>query len=320
MIVVLTTSLFSEADYHIAVELTVLLKNSRHIVVADIDSQEYKEWAVKAEVFAQRLTQMVLASARLIVAGGTQSKIYVHRALSEWGNAAPRISFEDAVSFIPIPFKIFVENRYADRDFLLAFLDKEKRDLLLDLEINNHLHFVHGGGTGELQKQLVTEADNTLRADLRSFSYFDNDGLVPNSPSVKTLKIKEVCESRGIRHHQLIRRSIENYVPTYCLALWASTQSSKRSRHTLRQITPFKKLSQAERDHFNMKAGPHGDGGAIKYTSLNPHELRLLSKGFGKKISSVFGHQSFRTQQHDADFQRSVVEIELLYGKLRKLI
>jgi len=202
----------------------------------------------------------------------------------------------------------------------LAFLDKEKRESLIDLELKHWLVFVHGGGTGDLQKQIAWEGRNTMRADLRCFAYFDNDGLQPASPSTKTLQVAAECARNDIRHHQLTRRAIENYLPVSALELWASTQSSTRAKHTRRQLTPFKKLTDDERDHFNMKNGPNGDKSVVAYPSLNAYEARQLHRGFGKKVATVYSHDKFREKSSRSDFQRAATEVETLYLKLRSQI
>jgi len=321
MIVMLEESVFSSANPEAAVELMVLIANSRHTVIADVDTPAFKEWIAVAGTFGVRLQKIISVSSKLIIGGFSQNRIKVHAGITRWDDPVPTLSIEEALLYLPIPFKIFVENNDADRAFLLSLLDDDKREHLLELQLKHWLVFVHGGGTGDLQKQITWEAENTMRADLRTFAYFDNDGLVPRQPSKKTLQITDECVKQRIHYHRLTRRAIENYIPVSALELWASTQNNKRARHTRRQLTPFKKLSEDERDHFNMKGGPHGDGdSAVTYAALNPHELRIVKKGFGKKVATIFQHPNFRDKAIRKDFQRAVLEIEKLYSLLRKII
>jgi len=321
MIVVLAESVFLPDHPETAVELMTLIANSRHIVFANVDAPAFQEWLNSAGSFGARLQQMITASTKLIIGGAAQNKIIVHGGHTSWNDPTPTLSIADAKLYLPIPFKIFVENNDADKAFLLSLLDDVKRDHLLELQQKHWLMFIHGGGTGDLQKQIVSEAENTMGAYLRSFAYFDNDGLVPGQPSKKTVQIASECEKHRFHYHQLTRRAIENYIPISGLVLWASTKDSRRARHTRRQLTPFKKLSDDERDHFNMKAGPNGDGkSAVNYPNINEHELRLISKGFGQKVASVFQHADFRNKAIRQDFQRAVLEIEKLYARLRKII
>lgn len=321
MIVVLAESVFSSDHPEAAVELMTLIANSRHVVFANVDSPAFQAWVESAGTFGVRLQQMISASSKLIIGGSSQNKIIVHAGLTIWNDPVPTLSIEDARLYLPIPFKIFVENNDADRAFLLSLLDDDKREYLLELQLKHWLVFVHGGGTGDLQKQIVWEAEKTMRADLRSFAYFDNDGLVPGQPSKKTMQIANECAKHRIHFHQLTRRAIENYIPISGLALWASIKDGRRAKHTRRQLTPFRKLNDAERDHFNMKAGPNGDGNsAVTYPKLNQHELRLIKKGFGQKVASIFQHPNFRDKAIRTDFQRAVVEINKLYALLRTRI
>ncbi|MEO7495884.1 MAG: hypothetical protein ABIV04_13170 [Massilia sp.] len=320
MIIVLSDSLFSKTHPEIVIELAALIANSRHVVIADTSSLAFKQWSGVAGAFGPRLLQMIASSARLVTARVVQTIVHVHTLNTEWTGDVPKLSVADARSYIPIPFKVFVENNEADRAFLLAYLDKEKRESLIDLQLNHWLIFVHGGGTGDLQKQIAWEGKNTMRADLRCFAYFDNDGLKIASPSRKTLEVAAECARNNIRHHQLNRRAIENYLPISALELWASTQSSTRARYTRRQLTPFKKLSDAERDHFNMKSGPNGDRFVVPYPALNAYESRQLQKGFGKKVATVYSHDKFREKSSRSDFQRAAAEVETLYLKLRSQI
>lgn len=321
MIVVLAESVFSPDHPETAVELMTLIANSRHIVFADIEAPAFQEWVNSAGTFGARLQQMITASTKLIIGGAAQNKINVHVGHTSWNDPAPTLSVADAKLYLPIPFKIFVENNDSDKEFLLSLLDDVKRDYLLDLQQKHWLIFVHGGGTGDLQKQIVSEAENTMGAYLRSFAYFDNDGFVPGQPSKKTLQIAKECEKHRFHYHQLTRRAIENYIPISGLALWASTKDNRRARNTRSQLTPFKKLSDDERDHFNMKSGPAGDGkSAVKYPNINEHELSLISKGFGQKVATVFKHADFRSKAIRRDIQRAVLEIEKLYARLRTRI
>jgi hypothetical protein len=320
MIIVLSDSLFSQAHPEVAIELTALIANSRHVVIADVSTSAFDQWSNVAGAFGLRLRKMITISARLVTAGVVQTKIYVHSEKTVWAGPVPKLSVEDARNYIPIPFKIFVENNDADKAFLMAYLNKDSREKLLDLELRHWIVFVHGGGTGDLQKQIAWESKNTMRADLRCFAYFDNDGLKPASPSAKTLQVIAECVRSQIRYHQLSRRAIENYLPLSALELWASIQNNRRAQHTRRQLSPFKKLSDDERNHFNMKAGPNGDNDAVAYPALSAYELRQLYKGFGKRVATIYSHEKFREKMSRNDFQKAAVEVELLYSQLRSQI
>jgi len=320
MIVILSDCLFSVAQPEIAIDLVVLTAHSRHLVVADIEGAAFNDWSKVAGIYGPRLKQMVNASIGKVAAGILHTKILVHSGLTKWNDPVPKLNIADARQFIPIPFKIFVENNQADKAFLLSLLADEYRETLVELELNHWLIFVHGGGTGDLLKQISWEANNTMRADLRCFSYFDNDGLVPLKPSAKSVQISEECQRYGIKHHQLARRAIENYIPISALELWASEQQSRRARHMRRQLTPFKKLSNEERDHFNMKSGPHGDDNTIIYPALSVDEVRQLQKGFGTKVATIYHHAYFRRKAKGQDFQRAAAEVDTLYKLLRTRI
>jgi hypothetical protein len=320
VIIILSDSIFSSDNPEIGIELTVLIANSRHVVMADVDTPAFREWTESAGLFGLRLLQMIEASANFIRAGVIQTRLYIHSGISDWTLQYPKISVKDALSYIPIPFKIFVENNEADRAFLLAFLDKAEREELLEMQMQHWLVFVHGGGTGDLQKQISWEAANTMRADLRTFAYFDNDGLVPRSPSVKSLQIAAECQAHSIHFHQLSRRAIENYIPVSALEIWATLQKAKRRSYIRRQLAPFKKLSDDERDHFNMKSGPGADFGVVAYPGLSEYELRQLKKGFGKKVATVFQHVGFREKLSRDDFRRASTEVNEMYSHLRTRI
>lgn len=73
---------------------------------------------------------------------------------SNWNTDPPVINLNDAVTLAGQSKQLILENSRADRSFLLIMSDDQLRKKLLKLEEKGRINYSHGGGNGELRKQL----------------------------------------------------------------------------------------------------------------------------------------------------------------------
>ena len=313
MLVNLDDSIFADPSPWIAVDLISILRNTRHLVLADDTTKSYLKWAAEMQVPALRLKRYMAASALQVRSGYGRRKVTIHTGTSNWKLKNPLLSLADAKTFLSFPFKVFVENANADRAFLFAYMDKNDRDYFEELEQKSWLQFIHGGGTGDLQKQVENEINVYPRAELRVFAMFDNDGLAPGKFSAKTIQLSTVCTNNKVEHHRLNRRAIENYVHHFAISEYAKNLQRRRATWARKALDSFKKLTDDEKDFFNMKAGIRGDKGKApgqQYSnSLKPHEERWLEIGFGKNLARVFHYPHFSQKSNNVDYIRAAAEV-----------
>src|SRR5687768_12438978 len=62
---------------------------------------------------------------------------------------SPVLNVEQASRLAAEPYRIFVENDDADRDFLITYADNNQRRKIKELESSNLIRFEHCGGIGE---------------------------------------------------------------------------------------------------------------------------------------------------------------------------
>jgi len=202
------------------------------------------------------------------------------------------LSLQDALACLRSPFRVLVENQVADRRFLLAMARPEWKQRLLDMERMGWLRFEHGGGIDQMQ-QTVNAAANSLAQGARLWVMFDSDALFPSIPSQRVSALIRTCQ-RHVRFHCLERRSIESYIPSMALAHWAEYTGGDRDQKITR-FRALRSMADAQRWHYNMKHGFHGDrrrddlsNVGNLYNGLVDSTRAALELGFGGNISDVF--------------------------------
>jgi len=178
------------------------------------------------------------------------------------------IGIKAAERMVREPFKVFVENDDADRDFLLTFSNREQATKITELEEQNLLSFVHCGGIGELKKKVRKYAVRGVLYSINSSAVFDSDAPGPGMISTDATAAQTTCNTFGLPAFMLKRRAIENYLMRGWLKAWASSLSGQRKREKLKMVDRFSKLSLEQRSHFHMKRGLKTDKAKIQDGSL----------------------------------------------------
>ena len=196
-----------------------------------------------------------------------------------------------ALTYLNRPFAVFVENSRADRYFINAFMTHEERRHFGELVEKGWVQIVHGGGLGDLKRQVEEEFGRANGANLRAFSLFDSEAVVPGQPCADSVQLKETCQRLGMKHLQLARRAIENYLPSGALAMWC--HSLKRTKRLGGVLRSFLRMNRAQKSHFNMKGGfkadrKHNSSAGTLFNNLDAKQLAELELGFGSRVARCF--------------------------------
>jgi hypothetical protein len=217
----------------------------------------------------------------------------------DWEARPPKVSLSEAIELASRPFGIMLEGLTGDRAFLLACATSDERRRLDEMVRNGSLEFVNGGGLDSMAAE-VDKLSPRLR--LLRWALFDGDALVPDEPSPQAVEAKEICERRGVRHHRLARRAIENYLPEATIKRWAGqgTGTWQQRRAQSDRARAWLALSCEQRAHYGMKRGFEGDeercrrlkGDARtryeRFWVLSPRVRSALAKGLAHDIAKCF--------------------------------
>ncbi|MCP4697327.1 MAG: hypothetical protein GY862_10810 [Gammaproteobacteria bacterium] len=195
----------------------------------------------------------------------------------------------EAITFLHRPLKILVEDNINDKNFMLAAATGENKQKLHECLEKEWIEFEHGGGMGSIQSRVkIIRSDKQML--MSTWVLFDSDALCPGNPSEQSERLRRLCGNE-VEHHQLQRRAMENYLPVPLLEKWAGGDWEKR-----RKIKVFKRLTEPQRFHFNMKGGFKADqdrddaerAGNL-YEGTGKKDRTTLHTGFGGNIGELFG-------------------------------
>ena len=164
--------------------------------------------------------------------------------------------------------------RLAFRPLLIAVENKTNDGLLVEVAVRTHgdaetvrlwdarpktgkaIDLVHGGGTGDLRKEvdrLIADA-SSANLPMRAIVVTDGDARWPGEIARKAAEIEAVCATAKLPCVVLGCRAAENYIPDGALRRWADEPNNANVRG---QVDTLLSLSSDQRDHIRMK-GSYG--------------------------------------------------------------
>ncbi len=176
----------------------------------------------------------------------------------------------------------------------------------------------HGGGLPEMKTQIKGISRGEA---LRTYALFDSDARRPGEASVQSEDLRRTCGRCGVSHHQLKRRSIENYLPVKALLAWAFS-GPKHSREARRKTAEsFAKMEETQRHHFNLKGGFEKDRHHGIPSFYGEHENDpWLRNGFGEAIGSLFHERDFPIREdwlvRDGQRQETTEILQSIFRRL----
>ncbi len=187
---------------------------------------------------------------------GSASRVEVHvshREHSDWDKKHPLLSLQDAALLLATPLRLVLEDWSSDKHFLFCIAPPTQREFLRKALGRGWCQVEHGGGLENMTKYLASIQDSSVEG-LRSWFMFDRDTQPSGKPSGKSNDLQKDCEKRFMPHHQLKRRSIENYLPPQALRKWvdfAPGPNQRKERQT--KVERVLSIAPADRHHVSMK-------------------------------------------------------------------
>lgn len=167
------------------------------------------------------------------------------------------LTLEAAVRLAFCPLRLVVENKtndgllvevailaYGSTELIYRWRSRPKSGVAIEV--------VHGGGTGDLKKQvcsIISEADGL---PVRAIVMTDSDSRWPGDISKKAAEIDKTCQAAGVPCVVLSCRAAENYIPDGALVRWTDDPRATAARP---QVEALLRLSPTQRDHFRMREG-----------------------------------------------------------------
>jgi hypothetical protein len=175
------------------------------------------------------------------------------RKQSHWEGTPPELTPEDAARVLALPLLLVLEDRQADKHFLRCVLPPPRREELRAALERGWIRAEHGGGLGNMKKYVESLRDEPAER-MRVWVLFDSDAQQPAQPSRDSEALKTTCTATALSHHQLQRRSIENYLPPEALYHWAGQRRGEPGTRLIRKVQAFEALEPTtERHHVDMK-------------------------------------------------------------------
>ncbi len=210
--------------------------------------------------------------------------ITITRSTKSDGELSP----DDARRCLDTPAYVAVENEESDGVFLDAMIAAFRRKLLLNAQTDGWWKLEHLGGFGEVEKR-VDHLRATTIGPLRVFVLTDSDSLYPGHVTQTITKIQDYCGNNRVPYANLKKRKTENYLPLEALP--------KTAGKLLRTYRAFKRLTNEQQSHYEMKSGFEADEHRhaiipreqeALFEDVPPNVLDKLCGGFGKNVWKRF--------------------------------
>lgn len=272
----------------------MVLKGRHRLYVADLGDFGYLDWLNSLTTSLEELWVLALdTSMELEALEPAKYGVVVCEDAAQCGDRAHLVlRVEEAERLIREPFRVYVENDDADRDFLLTFANAEQFRKISELEYENFLSFEHCGGITELPKKVAKYVQKHPTNHLNCSAIFDSDAPAPGMVSHHASSAKMNCDNIGISSHILQRRAIENYLMRGWLETWVNRSTRSSRSQKLEVFKCFCKLTLEQRSHYHMKNGLKADQAQINngtvtlYAGLSASDIVTLNDGFGTSLAA----------------------------------
>jgi hypothetical protein len=289
MRVVVDDDVFAAPEYAIRLfSLFELALDGRHILLVDRGGQGFSAWYLQRSANERDECDLVLDASFEEEARITVSRtVKIIRGPTDWDADPPSATLADALDLLKKPFSVLLENWKSDFGFLMAMAKPEQRTFLERWKQRKWLRVENGGGLPDMEKRVLELKRDPLER-LTLWVLFDSDARRRGQPSAQSKGLRGAC-GRRIPHHQLERRTIENYVTRSALSTWGTKKNIED------RVSAFYELPEDDhRYFFNMKdglAGDHKSGVAEDLygpARVDPTLRARLDQGFGPRLRDMF--------------------------------
>jgi len=266
VIVTLEESLFAAPGLNPLLLLSIFRHGfeGRHIVLTDHPSPSknpyFQAWLAARDPSVRDFVTAALNRGLTAYSNATTVvKVRVaDRKQSHWEGNPPSLAPDDAALLMALPLYLVLEDRLSDKHFLLCVLPRPKRAELQHAFARGWCRAENGGGLGNMRRYIESLRDEPAER-LRTWFLFDRDTEASGEPSRQSQLVKADCENHSLPHHQLSRRSIENYLPPEALDWWAADKRREAYEERRQLVQKFKIIAPEKRHHLNMKEHFRGD-------------------------------------------------------------
>ena len=247
----------------------------------DADAIEATMWISDPGRQGSRLHELLVASTRRsawTLAPHTRClRVTAHPA------APDELAPEQACRLADEPVVILVENRDSDGAFVKRVV----------IELDKSLHGVWRsegepirvdsvGGKGQMRQEVERRA-GAVPYRPRLAVVIDSDRKGPGDlESRDAQRLRKVCNQNGLSCWVLAKREAENYLPRVLLGARPDAGAMHETR-----VDAWERLSDAQKDFFNMKHGLREARLAIEedlFDGLPDADREILAEGFGLKV------------------------------------
>jgi hypothetical protein len=288
-------SIFDEKHH---IELNDILSEAykKRISIHIEDEKSYQNWVVQRPRLEQeKWIMLIKASANLHNSARTTCIFQINEDIqnSDWDAKIPIAKIDDVDYLLKLPLTVALENSRNDRNFLLSLCKPSLRERLIDLEKQQCLGFVGGGGINELINNMQGKYIDHPANRHKYWVLFDGDAALPGKISETSNTLIDICKANNFDNfHCLTRRAIENYLPisdnTNIEELYSLFNVDNDEFH--QQLKCFSGLTKDQRYHYHMKEGLRKDNckSSGLYNGLDKKITKLIGRGFKVRIDSVF--------------------------------
>ena len=189
---------------------------------------------------------------------------------------------DDAYSTLNRAGYILVEDAESDSVFVESIVQAFDNVVLFEALERKWISFKHMGGCGQLERtigRLRKESPGPMRAVVLT----DSDRQFPGEETKNETTVRELCGQYDLEGFVLKKREAENYLTMPLL---------NNSGVAPEVLGAFKRLSQPQKDFFDMKHGFPANGvpnsQSLLYANVSRPDIERLKNGFGKKCWKLF--------------------------------
>ena len=298
--------------------------DGRHRIEAELQHPTIAAWlGLQAPGLQEEIRLAIDASAQAEALEPAHTGVIVGRFdVSDFSGSPLRVRLQEAATFLEMPLALLLEDRIADRAFLLSMLTPEERRSFEEKAQKGYVRVDHGGGLESMRTHVI-ERREVLAARHRLWVLFDSDALRPNEPSAPSEALKNECNR--FPHYRLLRRQIENYIPGNALGAWAlGVKNGSAKKRRLSVLTAYFRMKTPQRHHFNVKGGFARDAQRTDanagdlYDDVSPADKVQLANGFGTRVGALFEDQvTEQDLRRDSGWTELRPVVEGLFARLR---
>ncbi|MCP4350861.1 MAG: hypothetical protein GY795_35795 [Desulfobacterales bacterium] len=217
--------------------------------IDDIDEIEQSRWIqsdIGGRAGKHALDELQKCCTESIYPRQTSRMHSIAITVTKHNTSVHRLVPDEARRCLDAPAYVAVENAESDGAFIKAMIHGLNRELLLDAHTEGWWDFKHLGGSGETEKRINQIIARSV-GPLRVFVLSDSDRLYPGHISLTMQIIERCCQKHNIPYAFLNKREIENYLSVNII--------QKLPSNFKRTIQAFLKLTQEQKDFYDMKSG-----------------------------------------------------------------